>query len=551
MSIFYVKKDGSGTHSQIQSAIYDAQDGDVVDIGLGLWEENVELYKSITLQGAGKTQTTVKGKYVADSFPGCSFYAGTNIVNVTDASAMIRGRRISGTNIAANTRIDSILSNTQIRLSLNTSSTGVVTKIVASLTSGSSTVVLPNVTGVTVNSKVEGLGVDALVTVVNSTTKTITLSSPLTQSGSNVTLTFRPLRSNVTLTLPTLFAGSVFGASIQVTNAITNGLTVKNIKVMGYDSPNPAIEVSAFSMSSPSSGSHENWLIDNCEFTADGDYAFVTGSNFKSINGVVQNCVFNGKTFSGDEPADVASISSSQFTINNVPRQLVVIGNSSTVSNCLNTSFKNNIISGFTGALIASSGNSNVFNSAVTIDTIGGLIENNTFNGSYGIGYALRTRRPSDAVVETIVRDNVIDMTIGQNSGYSISGGSVTQSNNTTMGVSYLVTPSQPIAGQPVVVEMNKTLLKMISKVSADPIFSNETNWELVSFIYKKQGSSKRLVSSFRNFEEEKSMRLRSGMMTGDVFQLHKIIISKADRTLLVIKRSEINGVSSYDFTLA
>lgn len=37
---------------------------------------------------------------------------------------------------------------------------------------------------------------------------------------------------------------------------------------------------------------------------------------------------------------------------------------------------------------------------------------------------------------------------------------------------------------------------------------------------------------------------------SGDQFQLHKIIISKADRTLLVMKRSDIEDAESYDFVL-
>jgi len=39
-------------------------------------------------------------------------------------------------------------------------------------------------------------------------------------------------------------------------------------------------------------------------------------------------------------------------------------------------------------------------------------------------------------------------------------------------------------------------------------------------------------------------------MMTGDIFELHKIIIAKADKTLFVVKRNEIDNPSSYDFTL-
>jgi hypothetical protein len=107
------------------------------------------------------------------------------------------------------------------------------------------------------------------------------------------------------------------------------------------------------------------------------------------------------------------------------------------------------------------------------------------------------------------------------------------------------------MAGLPLTVGMSVSKVMEISKVTADPVFSDEANWHLVAFIYKKQGSSQRLVSTFRDFDAEKQMKLKAGMMTGDVFELHKIIISKADRTLMVVKRSEVENASSYDFTLA
>lgn len=66
----------------------------------------------------------------------------------------------------------------------------------------------------------------------------------------------------------------------------------------------------------------------------------------------------------------------------------------------------------------------------------------------------------------------------------------------------------------------------------------------------KKDGSSARLVSASRNLAVSKNMKLKSGMVSGDQFQLHKIIISKADRTLLVMKRSDIEDAESYDFVL-
>lgn len=71
-----------------------------------------------------------------------------------------------------------------------------------------------------------------------------------------------------------------------------------------------------------------------------------------------------------------------------------------------------------------------------------------------------------------------------------------------------------------------------------------------MSFVFKKSSSAQRLVSAFRDFDAEKSVGLKSRMTSGDQFELHKIIISKSDRTLLVVKRSEIEDAEDFDFSL-
>jgi hypothetical protein len=73
MATYSVKKDGTGTHTEIQSAIYDATDGDTINIGAGTWSGNFELYKSVKLVGAGSSQTFLDGQLAAVSVAGCSF----------------------------------------------------------------------------------------------------------------------------------------------------------------------------------------------------------------------------------------------------------------------------------------------------------------------------------------------------------------------------------------------------------------------------------------------------------------------------------------------
>ena len=620
MSTFYVRKDGSGTHTDIQSAIYDAVSGDTIDIGAGTFNENIDFYKSVILKGAGKDVTFVTGKLAATTFSGCSFYAGEDTITTTSTSGLIRGRSVTGTNLSAGSRVSQIISATQFKVSVATSATGIIAKTAVSVTSGSTSIVLPNVTSLVVGMKVVGTGVEALVTAINATTKTVTLSSPTTSGGSNVALSFKPARSAVTVTMPSTFSGSSIPATIQVMNVAMNGWQIKDMTITGFDNSTPSVEASGIGICSPASGSHQNWLIDNCKIIADGDSALVTSPNLASNGGTIQNCTFDGKTFTGSAPAEVPAFSSFtrqgiitavtansfsiqysdmsaivvggfatssfhaatgtitaisgniatynktstatvgqtvsmtitnvQFTTANVARQLVVIGNSSSVSSCLNMTFKNNSVIGQTGAVIGS--NKSMFNTAVTIDTVGGLVEDNMIDGTFGAGdpntlvsnFALRSRGTG-----VVVQNNTNKTSGGRgNSGFYIPNG--TSTNNVTID-RLLVEVSQSASNSFVESMMEKGALKAISKVSSDAVFSNESNWKLVNYVFKHDSSSRRLVSSFRSsFDSSKKTKLKTNMKVGDKFELQKIIISKSDRTHLVLKRSEISGASSFDFTL-
>jgi hypothetical protein len=621
MSIFYVRKNGSGTHTTIQSAIYDSVNGDTIDIGPGTFDENIELNKAVILKGAGKDITIVQGKLSTDVFAGCSWYAGESVINTSSTSGMIRGRLLSGTNLGAGSRVSQIISNTQFQVSVPTLATGTITKTGCTWNSGSSTITLPSTTSVVVGMKVESSGSSAVAaTVIGyvAATRVVTLSTPTTGSGSNATLVFKPLRSNVSITQTAQFTGSIFPGTIQVMNLAMDGWQIKDMTVNGFDGI-PATEAAAIVISSPSSGYHQNWLIDNCKVVAMGDYAIICSDNLRSNYGTIQNCEFDGATFVGSEPAEVPAFGSFtlsgcqvltansisvpstlgivagtastgstftspvsgyvtaisgniltlsvsltqtvgstlsftfnlvQFKVPNVARQLVVIGNSSSVSQCTNTTFRNNVIKGRTGAVISSSGNLNMFNTAVTIDTVGGLIEGNFLDGNYGAGvnslvanFAIRSRGAG-----VVVQNNVNRVTNGRtNSGFFIPNG--TSTNNATV-TKAMVNPSQASAGAPIAVEIEKTDIKSISKVASDPVFSNEANWALVVCVYKHKDSSKRLVSAFKDVSAPRQMQLRPNMQAGEEYQLHKMIITKADRSMLVLKRSEIQNASSYDFTL-
>jgi hypothetical protein len=686
MSTFYVKKDGSGTHTQIQSAIYDAISGDTINIGAGTWYENVEFIgKTLTLQGAGKDLTIIEGKSASDVVTGASFFSGEDVITVPSTAALIRGKSVSGVGITAGTRVSEIISATKFRISpaatvaadptvisktvinvgygnssltvpnvtglvvgMKVEGTGVNSyitainsvsksitldapntadglnvaisfKLAANVTAGSTTITLPSVTGIVVGQKIVGVGVESVVSTISAPTKTITLATPVSATGTKVVFSFKVARNNISITQATNVSSAP--ATIAFTQN-SNGMVIRDLTAVGFDG-SVGQEGAALGFGNSTGSGYVNFLIENCRFTANGDSAVMSGSATLSDNGVIQNCVFDGKTFVGSEPADVPgfssftanatiisigaqsviqvqstrgivvggsmtssawanqgqvqSVSGNNVTINklisgtvgqtisftianiaysvpNVARNFVYIGTNTTPqnNNFKNLTFKNNLIKGQSGAVISATGNKSMFNSAVTIESFGGLVENNVIDGIFGAGdpntvfanFAIRCRQEG-----IVVRNNVNKVSGGRgNSGFYVPLG--TSENNVTLNEA-LVSATQPIAGQSVLVEMTKDMVKALPKVAADAQFSNESNWELVTFIYKKQGSSKRLVASFRDFESQKAMKLRSGMMTGDVFELHKVIISKPDRSLLVVKRSEIEGVTSFDFTLA
>jgi hypothetical protein len=236
----------------------------------------------------------------------------------------------------------------------------------------------------------------------------------------------------------------------------------------------------------------------------------------------------------------------------NVPRNLFYLGTTSALYNVSNITFKNNLVSGGTGAVISATGSKSVFNCGVTINSIGGLIENNVFDGNFGAGspnelgvnYVLRSLQPN-----MVVKNNVNRVSGGRgNSGFLIELG--TSINNITVDRS-LIEVSQSASNPFVESIMEKSALKEIFKVSSDAVFSNEANWRMVSFVFKHTSSSRRIVVSFKAaFDYSKKTKLKTNMNIGDGFELKKVIISKADRTLMVIKRDEIVGASSFDITL-
>ena len=113
-----------------------------------------------------------------------------------------------------------------------------------------------------------------------------------------------------------------------------------------------------------------------------------------------------------------------------------------------------------------------------------------------------------------------------------------------------ILTANQVNSGDPVTVQINKNEIKAISKVSSDANFSNDANWKFVTAVFKHDSSNRRLYTVLKDFNGAESMVLKPQMSGGDNFQISKLLISKADRSFLTVKRSEIPSFSNYDFTL-
>jgi hypothetical protein len=516
MATIYVKKDGSGDALTVQQGIQLASLGDIVEVEAGTFNENIDLWKGVTLKGAGIGSTIITGAVrTAITARTFTWTLGSTTLNVAagaDISAYEVGRIVTATGIPTNTRI------------------------------------------------------------VSKTSTTLTISAATTQAATTARSVAMALQND---------------ASVRVRG--TSGV-IRDLKVVGFDHPNPATEYSTIYFRNTGLGSVAafGWEVFNCEFEANGEYAFLTDFAAGVGNLNVHDCKFTGKTFVGNNPS-----TGNQFSVWNVPRQLVTIQS----VNSGEIKFQNNEVSGSTGGLTVDGVQS--YNTACTIDPISAVISGNTLTGDFGYGYAIRARG-LNASVENNTASGVssgyyilpnhsvgvlvlVGTMIANSSKYWICSQEHTSSStNAPTGVDgsqywsevtveqvnasgdygigllsigtnnasneVLVTFNQASSGQPIEISFSKSLLKQISSVSGDLVFSDEQNWHLVGVVYKKE--SKRMTSAFKDdFEGANQMKLKSGL-SGEVFQLHKFIISKADRTLKVVKRSEITNASSFDITL-
>ena len=544
MSTFYVRKDGSGTHTDITSAYMAASINDTIDIGEGTFIESIEVFKNnLTFVGASKATTIIQGiPFLAvQTASVCNWTSGNNFFTVGGVATlpaftvgMSLSDIVNATNSPSGAQITSIDSaNRKIYINKNF---------------------------------------------------TTTLSSKVMKHWGRI-------------------------AAIELR---ASGFTMSKIKVIDDSASSAAVELSAIFIgaSQPNQGaskvsgtSSTGFSISDCEFVAVGDYAMLSEANNTVGNGTVTNCLFSGKTFSGVNSVAGAVRQGVVFQNANLPITFVnntldmVCGGMTTANvysgnQVATIDAYGSIVTGnsFKGRAINASGvYFNLAGLALRMRGGNATVNNNSIQGSGGFttyGYLIlptytNLSGKTIPVGEVVTNSSrffkctqahlyAADKTPVAGASWAsywteltgtaeqigvllIENGKANYHANSGTNITItklLIAVTQAAANSFINSEMGKDVLKSISKVSSDAVFSNDANWKLVSYIFKHSSSSRRLVSSFRAFESSKKTKLKTNMQVGDVFELYRIIISKPDRTPLVIKRSEISGASGFDFSL-
>jgi len=195
-------------------------------------------------------------------------------------------------------------------------------------------------------------------------------------------------------------AGSELGTFV-IPNGVNNvqiGDLSQGFTINGIDGP-PGSEKAAIYFQ----GAHTNITIKGNEIVANGDEGLLSEYNAAVTFITIDNNVFSGQTFLGPNPAGVGF--GAQFTLANVPRQLVVMGGGSSGTNTTDITFTNNTVNGVAGGMSITDNNGNPIapteqgNTLVTIDANNSTITGNTFEGTTTrYGASLRARRPLTAL---------------------------------------------------------------------------------------------------------------------------------------------------------
>ena len=384
MSTFYVKKNGSGTHTTIQSAFVQAVSGDIIEVEAGLFEENVDFYKSgITLKGAGKNLTEIRGVLESNVTKACTFTSGSTTLNIAAGTAgWMVGRYIQGTGLAAGTRITSV-SPTSVTVSLATTAAKTNQSVI--MTAVPSAVVVRGT-----NQKIKDLKITAVQALESRC------------SADNAAIFFRNTGNGEVPANGYILEDCIIearGESAIMTDAaagVGNGIIRNNIVQGKTFVGASAAQVPAFGtmtktgtvlstrtiqfsdvsgITAPHAGNSQG-----SEITPGLRVSAING-NIVTVTANIPDAVGTSRSF---------SFANVQFNYPNVARQLVVIQGVNSA-----TQFLNNTVNGVTGSGIS-------YNTAVTVDPASSTITGNTMNGEFKYGYALRARGANSTVSNNI-----------------------------------------------------------------------------------------------------------------------------------------------------
>jgi Ca2+-binding RTX toxin-like protein len=151
-----------------------------------------------------------------------------------------------------------------------------------------------------------------------------------------------------------------------------NGVAIQGFTIEGIDNASAGIESAAIYLQ----GAHTDIEIRDNEVVANGDAGLMGEFGAALSDILIDGNEFSGQTFSGIEPGGTGF--ANQFTENNVPRQLVVLGTNGSGSQASGITFTNNVVSGTAGGFNANGAQGNTL---VTIDALNSTVEGNSFTG--------------------------------------------------------------------------------------------------------------------------------------------------------------------------
>lgn len=205
------------------------------------------------------------------------------------------------------------------------------------------------------------------------------------------------------------------------------GGTGAGFTVEGIDRPAPGIEWSAVYIQGTSNGVS---IIGNTVVAA-GDAALMSEFGQSVTNLTITDNIITGQTFAGTTPAGDGF--GSQFSLPNVPRQLVVLGSGAGTTTTNNIVFSRNQVLGVAGGTNGSGQPQG--NTLVTIDADQVQISGNLFAGlTTRFAETLRVRGPNTSVTDNVFnggspvgvtfgRDTFDALATGTLTGNSFSGG--------------------------------------------------------------------------------------------------------------------------------